>query len=200
MFITQPDRDGIRKAVQVLRAGGVIAYQTDTVWGLSTDSMNEQAVARIHAIKRSQTQKPLLVIAPSIAYLSRMACLTADTKKLIRAFWPGPLAFILRRRDSQGTVGVRYPDHALSQQLVRQLKRPLVTTSANLHGEPPCTSMTEVLNTFMGSTPDLIIYSSRQRAGQPSTIIDCTEDAPRIVREGAISARAIAKALGHPVS
>lgn len=200
MLIVQPDREGVQKAVQVLRAGGVIAYQTDTVWGLSADGTNLAAVARIHAIKQSNASKPLLTMAPSIAYVYRTTILHAAAKRLIKAYWPGPLALIVDRRDGSGSVGLRYPAHPLSQQLVRMLKKPLITTSANLHGKSPCTSMTEVLSTFTDLAPDLVIYAPRQRAGKPSTIIDCTGEMPRIVREGTISGRMLAKALVRPKS
>lgn len=218
----------VRAAVEILRRGGVVAHPTDTVWGLAADASHPAAVAKVHAIKGSDSTKPLLIIIPTKAYLREIAIIPASARRLIAAFWPGPLALVLKAkspdfatlvapfgkggRDASGgeggfSIGVRYPAHDLSLALARGLGRPITTTSANLTGEPTGRSADELHAIFSQrkNQPDLIIDPA-PHAGQPfiaplssvpSTIVDCSGGAVRVVREGAIPAVKIQTFLSH---
>jgi len=191
-----------RQAVQILRNGGVVAHPTDTVWGLAADAANPVAVAKIHGIKQSDPSKQLLQIVPTIDYAAKIAELSPDAERLIAAFWPGGLALVLRAK-AGGTVGLRHPDHDLSLQLAHELGRPIISTSANITGQPTPTTAADIQKTFAehDAQPDLIldIVATTASAGEPSTILDLSGSAPRLLRSGAVPVTAIETVLGRPL-
>jgi len=203
-----------RQAVQILRNGGVVAHPTDTVWGLAADAANPAAVAKVHAIKQSDSSKQLLQIVPTIDYAAKIAELSPDAERLIAAFWPGGLALVLPMKSSpplnsppQGgegiSIGLRHPDHDLSLRLAHELGRPIISTSANITGQPTPTTAADIQKTFAehDAQPDLIldIVATTASAGEPSTILDLSGSAPRLLRSGAVPVTAIETVLGRPL-
>jgi len=191
-----------RQAIEVLRNGGVVAHPTDTVWGLAADAANPAAVAKVHAIKQSDPSKQLLQIIPSIDHAAEMAEVSADAEQLMAAFWPGGLALVLKSK-AGGTVGLRYPDHDISVQLARGLGRPIVSTSANITSQPTPATAAKIQKTFaeQNTQPDFILDPEEITAlvGEPSTILDLSGSAPRLLRAGVVPVTAIETALDRPL-
>jgi L-threonylcarbamoyladenylate synthase len=206
--VLKADAQGaLAEAVAVLKGGGLVAYPSDTVYGLGAAASDEQAVARVFAVKGRPSEKALSLL---LADAEDMAPLCADVpvaaKLLAERFWPGPLTLVLWRSPAfhsaavggSDRVAVRVPDHAFLRELIRALGEPITGTSANRSGRPACRTDAEV-ERELGDDVDLIIDGGPSRAGQESTVVDITGDAPRIIRAGAISRREIERALGQGV-
>jgi len=191
-------------AVDILRQGGVVAYPTDTLYGLGADAFNEQAVERVFAIKGRPHGMPLPLLIADADALSQVA---SDVPPLARVlaerFWPGALTLVIPRSanvpelvSGRGwKVGVRVPDHPVPRELARRLGAPITGTSANKSGGPdPRTA--EDVRTQLGEMIDLVIEGGDPPAGQPSTVLDLTGPSPRIVRQGAITKEALEAACG----
>jgi L-threonylcarbamoyladenylate synthase len=201
----------VQQAIRVLRSGGVVAHPTDTVWGLAADASNAKAIRKIHAIKKSDPSKPLLLNLPSKAYLNKIGQKLCKAHKLTKKFWPGPLALIVLTKNSHSfqkntmsrgacperSRGVRLPAHRLSNALSRAFGKPLVTTSANLSNNPPAHSAAEVEKIFAKQKikPDLVLDDGSKSKNQPSTIVDVSGPQAKLIRQGAISFKKIQQAL-----
>jgi len=189
-----PDMALLARAVEVIRAGGLVAIPTDTLYGLAADPFNPRAVDRVFAAKgRAEGQAVALVASDISQILARLGPLTPMAGRLADRFWPGPLTIVMTAPDGlaagisagTGTVGVRVPDHRVARELCRLASLPLVATSANKSGEPPSHDPDRVA-AALGDAIDLLVDSGLTRGGAPSTIVDATRPAPRFIREGAI--------------
>ena len=196
----------LERAADVLRRGGLVAYPTDTVYGLAALPANDEAVEKLYAAKQRPLDQstPLLIASPH-----DLALVAADVppvaRRLIGHFWPGALTIVLRKAASfhslavtGETVGVRVPDHELPRALVQLLGSPITGTSANLAGGPePLTA--EDVRAQLGDAIDLILDGGPCPGGQPSAVIDCTVEPPRIVRAGSITREELVRAAGTAV-
>jgi L-threonylcarbamoyladenylate synthase len=179
-------------AAAALARGLVVAIPTDTVYGVAVDPASPGATARIFDLKQRprDTELPMLVLDVSQA-LSISDAVPPYARTLMAAFWPGALTVVLRRRpgleaDLGGdgaTIGIRVPDNELVRELCRRVG-PLAVTSANIHGEPPLTTAGEVEKAFAGDVA--VVVDGGTCTGEPSTVVDCTGDAPVLIREGRI--------------
>jgi len=194
-------------AARLLRAGGVVAIPTETVYGLAADLTNEAAVRRVFAIKGRPLDHPLIVHLPSAAYLERYAVdIPAAARTLAERFWPGPLTIVLHKSDQvpigvtggQSTVALRVIDHPLAQAILLRLDGAVAAPSANRFGRVSPTTA-EHVHADLGDDVDLIVDGGPARIGIESTIVDLTGKVPTILRQGAIGATALADALGAPV-
>lgn len=196
--------DALSAAGQVIRAGGLIAYPTDTVYGLAADFRNADAIEKIYAAKDRDSRKPVAILVGSSDQLELvMQELTPGAARLAARFWPGALTLIVPRRSDLPenlspymTIGVRMPNHPWALQLLRELG-PLATTSANLSGQPDAVTAQDVLQ-YLDGRVDLVLDGGRCPGGVPSTVVDCTSTEPRILREGALTAKQILLAWGDP--
>lgn len=189
-----PEPERLNRIAEVIRQGGVIAYPTDTFYGLGCDPFNSAAVERLFAIKQRERDKPILLII-SDPWL--VVWLTAERserfEQLSQHFWPGPLTLVLRASDrlpsaltgETGTIGIRLPDHALCRRIVRAAGGVLTGTSANLSGQPSATTADAVASQ-LGAVLDLIVDGGKTAGGAPSTVLDVTQDPPRLIRQGAV--------------
>jgi L-threonylcarbamoyladenylate synthase len=192
-----PDAPAPRRAVEALRAGGVVVYPTDTVYGLGCDATNPAAVRRVFEIKGRPPDQPVPVLLADVREAFDLAEVGEGARRLMRRFWPGPLTLVLPSRGvvaemvtaGTGTVGLRVPDHPVPRALVRACGFPLVGTSANSTGRPAPVSVPQVLSDLDGRV-ELVLDGGRLR-GRPSTVVDCTGDRPRVIRPGPISAEAV---------
>lgn len=197
------EANAIARAVEVLRAGGLVAYPTDTVYGLAALATNDAAVEKLFAVKQRAPDQsmPLLIASPrDLAQIA--ADVPAVARRLIGHFWPGGLTIVLPKAAAfhskalvGNTVGVRVPDHPIPRQLVQLLDAPITGTSANVSGGPQPMSADDVRKQ-LGDSIDLIVDGGRCEGGRPSTVIDCTTEPPRIVREGAIGREELVRAAG----
>jgi L-threonylcarbamoyladenylate synthase len=189
-LVLKPDREGLTRAAQLLRGGGVVAFPTETVYGLGADASDDIARRRIYKIKGRPVGMPLILMAAAESQLIGWVHLDSRAEEIIRRWWPGPLTVILHALGG-GTLGVRIPKHAVALELLRA-SGPLMTTSANLHGKEPAMTADEA-----GELPDLsaVLDGGRAPGGTASTVLDLTGPEPHILREGAIPA---ADLLGPP--
>jgi L-threonylcarbamoyladenylate synthase len=191
----------IEKGIKILQKGGVIAFPTDTVYGLGADAFNPTAVERIYEIKNrpKYQQLPLL-----IADVKQLATLAEPIPKiawvLARRFWPGGLTLVLSRKDSvpaylasRPTIAVRIPNHPACLALIQHLGNPIIGTSANISGQPPAQTAEEV-GQQLGEKIDLIINGGQCPGGKESTIVDITHEPPVILRQGVIPSNELDKA------
>ena len=197
----------IDEAVRVLRAGGVVALPTETVYGLAADAANLAAVRRVFTIKGRPPDHPLIVHVPNAQALARYAAGDPPAlRRLAERFWPGPLTAIVRKTDfvsdivtgGQPTVALRIVDHALTQAILERFGGAVAAPSANRFGRISPTTAQHVRDD-LGSEVDLIVDGGPARIGVESTIIDLTGDVPAILRAGVIGPTALGDALGVPV-
>jgi L-threonylcarbamoyladenylate synthase len=199
-----PDRAAIAEAAAVLRRGGLVAFATETVYGLGADATNPAAVARIFAAKGRPALNPLIVHASSTAMArSCVAAWDARADALARAFWPGPLTLVLPRSAlvpdavtaGRATVGVRVPRPLVSRALIDAAARPLAAPSANRSTGVSPTLAHHVLDDLDGRV-DLVLDSGPTDVGLESTVVDLSSDRPAILRPGPIGAGALEPFVG----
>ena len=192
--MTTLDPGLIVRACVLLRAGGVVAYPTDTFYGLAADPRNPGAVARLFAIKGRAPGHAIPLIATDRAQAAQAATFDERSMRLSDAFWPGPLSLVLPAngvicndaRAADGTVAVRVPASDAARDIARAFGFCLTATSANLTGEEPMTSAARVSDA-LGGVLDLVLDGGDTPGGAPSTLVDARSETPRLVRAGAIA-------------
>jgi len=204
LFLTQND---IPKAAAILRAGGLVAFPTETVYGLGADALSETAVRKIYAAKGRPSDNPSIVHVADTSDLEKLTDFVSPAvQKLAETFWPGPLTIIVPKSacvpavvtGGLSTVAVRLPANEIARALIRQAGTPIAAPSANLSGKPSPTAAAHVHEDFCGKI-DAIIDGGNCSVGIESTIIDMSGAVPEILRPGAISAAEIARVLGCEV-
>lgn len=187
---SNPQKRLIDKAVSLLKEGGVIAYPTDTIYGLGCDMYNKKAVQRIYQIKKRDPQKPFSFICSDLKNISLYAQVTNQAYKIMKKYLPGPYTFILLgtklvpkiMTTKRKTVGIRVPDNNICLSLVETLGNPIISTSVGLSGGQILSDPSLIEETF-GSQIDLTIDGGIL-ANQPSTIISLIDDEIEVIREG----------------
>jgi L-threonylcarbamoyladenylate synthase len=187
-----PEAATIADAAAVLGRGGVVAFPTETFYGLGVAALDASAVQRLFALKGRPQSRPILVLIDDPREIERFALVTASARELMR-HWPGALTLVLPARGAvppaltagTGTIGVRQPAHAVARALAAALGAPITAPSANLTGEAPPTLASEVVRVFDGRI-DLVLDAGPTAGGLPSTVLDATVDPPRVLREGPV--------------
>lgn len=201
----------IPRAVQHLERGGLLAYPTETVYGLGSRPLADD-VARLAALKRRSKEKPFLLLISGIVMAERFGLLlTAPARQLAERYWPGPLTLVLpggegRLPDSlrgpEGGIAVRWTSHHSVARLIDALGMPITSTSANRPGGPTAPGAAALLDTFSGAVEDgrlLVLDGGVLGNVPPSTVIDCSGREPRLIREGAIPRRELRIGAGWSV-
>lgn len=186
-----------RHAVDILKNGGVVAFPTDTVYGLAAWPWREDFVERLYIVKGRSSERAIAVLISHSSELDQVAeALREHARLLAQHFWPGPLTIVVPKRadlphvlSPYGTIGVRMPNHPVALKLL-QSAGPLAVTSANLSGQANTTNAQEVL-AQLGGRIDLIIDGGVAPGGVPSTVVDCTGEDLVILRQGPISLEAM---------
>jgi L-threonylcarbamoyladenylate synthase len=210
-IINNPKHDGIKKAAKALKDGHLVAFPTETVYGLGADATNKKAVSRIYSAKGRPTDHPLIVHISSINQLEKWAIdIPEHAIKLAKEFWPGPMTLILKRTDlakdfitgGQDSIGLRVPDQSVALELLKEFEKlggfGIAAPSANRFGAvSPTTAeaVEEELGSFL-QTEDLILDGGLSVVGLESSIIDCTKDYPVVLRPGAITNEMIENTTG----
>jgi L-threonylcarbamoyladenylate synthase len=204
----QPNLGEIGDAARALRAGKLVAFPTETVYGLGGDATSDRAVAAIFAAKSRPSFNPLIVHVANISGAAQFAELSAKAQVVARAFWPGPLTLVLpRRRDCRisllataglDSVAIRVPAHTIAQTLLMMAGLPLAAPSANPSGRLSPTIADHVL-ADLGDKVEFVIDGGPCEVGVESTVLSMLEDRPRILRPGAVTAEALSEALKEPV-
>ena len=210
-FLSNCTADAMLDAARRLKAGDLVAFPTETVYGLGADASNSQAVARIYSVKGRPNDHPLIV---HIASMDRMGDWASDVPEyaiaLARSFWPGPMTLILKRSElagdfitgGQDSVGVRVPDHVVALALLEAFERAggkgVAAPSANRFGHVSPTTAAAVIDELGDylSEADLVLDGGSCDVGVESTIVDCTGTAPSVLRPGAISVAMIEECTG----
>ena len=184
----------INQAAAILKDGGLIAFPTETYYGLAVDPFNEAALKRLFSVKKRPAVKPVLVLIPSREHIFQMIDAVPDAAgKLMDRFWPGPLTMVFSARrelsvmltGGTGTVGVRISPHPIAQALLKAHGGPLTATSANISGERAAVTAAEVKNTF-GNDIDMVLGGGRTPGEKPSTLIKFNGNSIECIREGCI--------------
>lgn len=197
----------IEEAARALLEGELIAFPTETVYGLGADATNEKAVSKIYQAKGRPSDNPLIAHVSSVQMLERITDdLSSDAKGLIKRFWPGPLTLVVKHNGSLAdsvtagleTVGVRMPAHPIAQNLIDQLGRPIAAPSANRSGRPSPTTAEHVFEDLQGRIYG-VIDGGMTQCGVESTVLDMTSDVPTILRPGAITSSDLLTVLNEVI-
>src|SRR3954471_14013593 len=206
--VLNANRDATAAAARVLGDGRLVAFPTETVYGLGADATNGEAVARLYAAKGRPRFNPLIAHVSDLQAALRLARFSKDATLLAGLFWPGPLTLVLPKADGcpvaelatagLDSVGVRVPDHTVAHELLAGFGRPIVAPSANQSGHVSPTTAQHVL-ADLGGRIDLIINAGATSVGVESTIVSCL-DAPTLLRPGGLPRDAIEGVLGHALA
>ena len=180
-MVLKPTQAGLRRAAQLVRGGAVIAFPTDTVYGLGASADDEVAQKRIYQVKGRPVGMPLILMVAAESQLEGLVHVDSRAEAYIRKWWPGPLTLILHAIGG-GTLGVRIPKHDVALKLLRHAG-PLMTTSANLHGRDPAMNAEEAA-ALAGVMA--VVDGGTAPGANASTVLDLTGPEPHVLREGAI--------------
>lgn len=190
----RPDEAALIAAAEVVLRGGIIAFPTDTLYGLGCSLFDVSAVEMIARLKRRDPSLAVISLIPEPRQAYGLAVEISEVaSRLIERHWPGPLSLIFRAapivparvRGAGGTVALRCPRDTLSRMLLDRIGGPVVASSANLSGQPPAETADEVVRVF-GNQLDLVLDGGPRRGGQPSTLVDVSGQRPRLLRRGAV--------------
>ena len=193
------------EAAGFITRGGIVAFPTETVYGLGADIFDEQAIARIFEAKQRPPDNPLIAHIGSVEQIEQLASLvTPNAQKLINAFFPGPLTIVLPKTDAVplvataglNTVGIRMPSTTVAREFLRACGVPVVAPSANLSGRPSPTTWQAVFEDLDGRI-DCILQADPTVIGLESTVVDCTSDVPVLLRTGGVSIESLREIVGE---
>ncbi len=189
-----PAAGPVREAAEALLFGGVVAFPTDTVYGLSCPLMDPSAVEFVYRLKRRPANLSVIALVPEQDAVWPLVDAVPDVaEQLMARFWPGPLSIIFRASPlvpprvtgERGTVALRYPKHPLCEAILAAVAGPIVSSSANLSGQPPCASAEEIVRTF-GNQIDIVLDGGPVGPTPPSTVVDVSSGVCELVRAGAV--------------
>ena len=201
------DIDLIKEAGEVIKNGGLVAFPTETVYGLGGDGLNHSSSEKIYKAKGRPSDNPLIIHIADISDLEKIVKnIPEKANKLAKAFWPGPLTMIFEKSDlvplettgGLNTVAVRMPNHKIALELIRQSGGYIAAPSANLSGRPSPTNAEHVVEDMNGRS-DIIIDGGSSTIGLESTIVDLTGDVPMVLRPGYISIKSLSRVVGDVV-
>jgi L-threonylcarbamoyladenylate synthase len=206
--VSRADAAAVGDAVHRLNAGGLVAFPTETVYGLGADATNGQAIARLYEAKGRPAFNPLIAHVTDGTTARALARFSADAERLAGAFWPGPLTLVLPKADGcpvadlatagLDSVAVRVPKHDIAQKILAAFGRPIVAPSANRSGHVSPTTAAHVLADLRNRI-DLIVDGGATQVGLESTIVGCL-DTPTLLRPGGLARHDIERVLGQPLT
>ncbi len=203
LLLPSNDPQALQVALQTLKGGRLVAFPTDTVYGLGALVQIPRSIQALYTVKGREAAKAIPLLLSSPQELDQVAlAVSRMARRLAERFWPGPLTLVVPKHpslpeelSSQATVGVRMPDHPVTLALLR-LTGPLAVTSANRSGEESAVTAQEVVKA-LGGRIDLVLDGGKTPGGVSSTVVDCSGDAPLILRQGPISLEALQRALSE---
>jgi len=186
----QPQARNIAKVVECLKQGGVIAYPTDTTYGIGCSIFNKKGIERIYQLKQREKKKPFSFICPNLSEVARYARVSNSAHKILKRYLPGPYTFVLEATREvpdllltrQKTVGIRIPDNRICLEIVQMLGSPIITTSANLSGDEP-TADPSFIEDIFGNRLDMIVDGGIL-SSDVSSVVSLVNDAAEVLREG----------------
>jgi len=204
---SNPEREAIARAAEIIKAGGLVAFPTETVYGLGADALNPEAVKGIFVAKGRPLDNPIIVHVAELEHLQILAdSIMAGAVALAERFWPGPLTLILNKSArvpnnvtaGRETVAVRMPRNNVALALIRASGVPIAAPSANLSGRPSCTTGTHVFQDLAGKI-DLVLDAGPVEIGVESTVLDISTRPPTILRPGAVTVEELEGIIGQVV-
>lgn len=193
------DYTKLKEPAELIRNGGIVVFPTETVYGIGANALNENAIKKLYDIKKRPLNKPISLLVNSIDMIEQV---TKDITKLeyalIKAFFPGPLTIILKKKDivpnivtaNQDTVGIRMPANEIALKLIDYVGSPIATPSANISGKPSGINLKDIMEDFDGKV-DCFIDDGPSKIGLASTIVQVVDGVPHILRQGSISEKQI---------
>ena len=187
----KPDKSALKKAAKVIRKGGLVAFPTETVYGLGADHMNKKAIQRLYSVKKRPKDKPFTVHISKFDELDKLLCeITFYSKHLIESLWPGPLTLVFKTSSGE-KIGVRMPRNKVALEFISVCETSIVAPSANISGNRPPRKAEDVMEDLDGKI-DLLLDGGETEVGIESTVIDVSMFPYRLLRRGAIAASRIA--------
>ena len=209
MPVVPATQEAIRHAAEALARGDIVAFPTETVYGLGANALDARAVAKVFAAKERPRFNPLIVHVPGLAEAEKYAVVTDTARMLAQAFWPGPLSLVLKKRPAGGivdlvsagleTIALRAPAHPVAQALLAAAKLPIAAPSANRSGRISPTTAAHV-EAELDDRPAMILDGGPCPLGIESTVVAVLGDAPALLRPGALAREAIELVLGAPLA
>ena len=206
--ILKTDPEGIKEAARIILKGGVVAFPTETFYGLAADARNEAAVKKIFRVKGREEGKPILLLVGDRTWLSGLVNeVNAAAERLMATFWPGPLTLVFRASSSvsplltadTGKIGIRVSGLAVAQALTRAVGRPITGTSANLSGRPNTSTAEEVVQS-LGEKLDAVLDGGKTAGGLGTTVVDVSNPFFRVLRDGVVSQKDLEPFFLKPAS
>ena len=202
-LLLKPDEEALRRAGALIRAGKLVGFPTETVYGLGGDALDDQAVRDIFAAKGRPADNPLIVHISRPEQAEKLCFITPLARRLMDAFWPGPMTLLMKKKDTVPqvttaglpTVAVRCPDHPVALALIDAAGVPIAAPSGNLSGRPSPTTAAHMMADMDGRIP-MILDGGACRVGVESTVVDATGDTPVVLRPGRITREQLAAAAG----
>jgi len=188
----------IKKAVGLLREGKVLVFPTDTVYGLLGNAANQSVVEKVYKIKKREFQKPIPIFVADLKMAEKIVEISGSQKKFLAEVWPGKVTVVMKKRKksilssnsffAQETIGLRIPDYPLLNKILKLINLPLTGTSANISGQSSLIDSKEALSQFQNNKyqPDILVDGGKLKTSLPSTVVDLTENTPKVLREGEI--------------
>ena len=199
----------IAAAAQALREGQLVAFPTETVYGLGADATNDEAVARVYAAKGRPSFNPLITHVPGVEEAFALGHFTQEAKALARAFWPGPLSLVVPRAAScpvsllasagNDSIAIRIPSHPMALDLLKATGRPVVAPSANPSGRISPTTA-EHVRRHLKDKVAMVLDGGRCKVGVESSVVSFLADGPKLLRQGGVPRTEIEKVLGHAIA
>jgi L-threonylcarbamoyladenylate synthase len=194
---------GLRRAAESILSGGMVAMPTESFYGLAVNPTDVKAIHRLFDVKKRRGEQPILILIPSVEHLEEYVTHVPKMgHRLMKEFWPGGLTLIFEAKPNlpreltagTGKIGVRLSSHPVATALAQAVGAPITGTSANISGQPACSSAKEVLQ-HLGDMVDVILDGGETAGGKGSTVLDVTMDPPVVIREGMVSREQIEKCL-----
>ncbi len=197
--------DKLKKPAQIIKNGGIVIFPTETVYGIGTNGLDENAIKKLYEVKQRPLNKPISLLVNNIEMVDKIAKnITEVEYKLMERFFPGPLTIILEKRDivpdiltsNTNTIGIRMPSGEIAKKLIEFAGVPIATSSSNISGNPSGTNITDIKKDFEGKV-DCFIDNGESELGIPSTVIRIIDNIPYILRQGVISEEEIRKVIAN---
>ncbi len=203
LLLSSTNTNALELSVELINKGEIIVVPTETVYGLVCDWNNSKAIENIYKLKGRDFNKPLSAFCDGMSMILAMVDeINENSRKLIENFMPGPITLLMKRNkrfvdysnNDTDIIGIRIPDNEFVLSMIKKIKRPLASTSANISGNSPLSKVGDLYKFFKGKIP-LIIDGGRAKIGIVSTIVDVVDEPPKIVREGALTKEQIWRVL-----
>ena len=197
--------DNLKEPAQIIKKGGIVIFPTETVYGIGTNGLDENAIKKLYEVKQRPINKPISLLVNNIEMVEKIAKnITEVEYKLMERFFPGPLTIILEKRDivpdiltsNTNTIGIRMPSGEIAKKLIEFAGVPIATSSSNISGKPSGTNITDIKKDFEGKV-DCFIDNGESELGIPSTVIRIIDNIPHILRQGTISEEEIRKFIAN---